>query len=284
MQIISNADKLNEIVKKYRSERLKIGFIPTMGALHEGHLELIRQSQLADNQIHICSIFVNPKQFGEVKDLEKYPRPIESDVEKLKSVGCSILFLPSFEQIYPKNWQPFPFFFNGLDNIMEGAHRAGHFEGVAQVVYNLLKICEPMQLFMGQKDFQQVAIVKNVLLQTGLSQQIKLISVPIVREIDGLAMSSRNIRLSETGRKQAVFISKTLFWLSENYQNFNPQEAKKQAIFKLKSHNLCEIDYLEIVDAHNLTPIASWENTKMAVACVVVRIDGVRLLDNIILY
>jgi len=284
MKIISTAQALQEFVQTQRLQQHKIGFIPTMGALHEGHLELIRQSQQATNQVHICSIFVNPKQFNDPQDLAKYPRPIETDIEKLESVGCTVLFLPDYEQIYPENWQPFPFQFDLLDKTMEGAHRAGHFEGVAQVVYRLLQICNPNQLFMGQKDFQQVAIVRSLMQQTGLDQTIELVRVPTVREADGLAMSSRNIRLSAEGRKRAVFISKTLFWLQANYQHLTPAEAQNQSQKQLKAQGLDEIDYLEIIDAFSLQPVEKWEDALSVVVCVVARVDGVRLLDNVILF
>jgi pantoate--beta-alanine ligase len=284
MKIINSSATLQEFVAYQHQHQLRVGFIPTMGALHEGHLELIRQSIQSGNQVHICSIFVNPKQFNDAKDLEKYPRPIEADIQKLESVGCSVLFLPDYEQIYPENWQRFPFQFANLDTTMEGVHRTGHFEGVAQVVYRLLQICTPDQIFMGQKDFQQVAIVRSLMKQAHLEQKIELVRVPTVRELDGLAMSSRNIRLSAEGRKRAVFISKTLFWLQANYKNLTPNEAQNQSKTQLQAQGLDEIDYLEIIDAFSLQPVEKWEDALSVVVCVVVRIDGVRLLDNVILY
>jgi len=262
----------------------KIGFVPTMGALHEGHLTLILDA-MEENDIVVCSIFVNPTQFNDPNDLIKYPRPIEKDKQMLESVGCHILFLPDVAEVYPSGLAEPEFDLNGLDLPMEGAKRPGHFRGVVRVVYRLLDIVKPDSLYMGQKDFQQFSIIAQMLRQ--MKSQIKLVRVPIVREIDGLAMSSRNVRLSKEGRDLAPVLHKVLQEI-EYYVNSQPFPIPKKATelaFELfKQHGINEIDYFEIVDGHSLKELHSFEDSNFAVVCAVIVIDGVRLLDNVILF
>lgn len=277
MLIFKTVVTLQHYLHQQRIANQKIGFVPTMGALHQGHLTLIQYAK-AENQCVVCSIFVNPTQFGDPKDLEKYPRPIESDIEKLEKEGCDVLFLPDVAEIYPPQLQSPHFDLAGLDKTMEGAHRPGHFDGVAQVVHRLLDIVQPDYLYMGQKDYQQFTVIKHLL--KILLSPIKLVRVPIIREADGLAMSSRNIRLSEAGRKKSTIISQTLFQAQKDAQHYSLKEVKERALKNLAG---MEVDYFEIVDGNTLRSIDSFEQAELVTACTTVRIDGVRLLDNIIL-
>lgn len=279
MYIFKTVAALQLHLQGVRQQGQSVGFVPTMGALHHGHLRLL-QNALEQTDIVVCSIFVNPTQFGDAQDLALYPRPIEQDIEQLERVGCSVLFLPSVEEIYPEQWQTPAFDLEGLDETMEGAERPGHFAGVVQVVHRLLAIVEPDALFMGQKDYQQFAIIKH-LLQL-MDSPIKLVRVPIVREKDGLAMSSRNVRLSEAGRQKATLISKMLFQAKEQAQTASLASVQANALDFLKENNL-QADYFTIINGDSLEPISEFSEAPIVTACTTVRIDGVRLLDNIIL-
>ncbi len=279
MYIFKTVSALQHHLTALRQQHQRIGFVPTMGALHHGHLRLVQQA-LEQTDIVVCSIFVNPTQFGEAQDLELYPRPIERDIQQLEKIGCNILFLPSVEEVYPKNWHTPTFDLEGLDETMEGAERPGHFAGVVQVVHRLLAIVQPQALFMGQKDYQQFTIIKKLL--TLLDAPIELVRVPIVREKDGLAMSSRNVRLSPEGRKKAALISAMLFRAQEQAQTASLATVQQNALEFLQNHDL-KADYFTIINGDSLEPIRSFSEAATVTACTTVRIDGVRLLDNIIL-
>lgn len=279
MYIFKTVQDLQHHLQQEREQGKKIGFVPTMGALHLGHLTLVKEA-LIINDVVVSSIFVNPTQFGDATDLEKYPRPIESDIEKLEKLGCQVLFLPHADEIYPPELVNPQFDLMDLDKSMEGAHRPGHFAGVVQVVHRLLDLVQPHSLFMGQKDYQQFAIIKHML---GLMQSpIQLVRVGIVREEDGLAMSSRNVHLSPEGRKKARLISKTLFQAQENAKSLSLIEVKQKALDHLAQHDM-EVDYFEVIDGDSLKTIESFDEAATVTACTTVRVDGVRLLDNIIL-
>jgi len=279
MYIFKTVQDLQHHISTQKKQAKRIGFVPTMGALHRGHLALVQRA-FEDCDIVICSIFVNPTQFGEAADLEKYPRPIESDIQKLEQLGCSVLFLPSVVEIYPPNLKTPSFDLKGLDTSMEGAHRPGHFAGVVQVIHRFLEIINPDYLYMGQKDYQQFAVIKY-LLQL-MASPTQLIRVPIVREEDGLAMSSRNIRLSTEGRIKAQLISKMLFKVKEHAVSMSLEEVQKRALTFINQHQL-EVDYFTIIDGDSLESIDSFDKATTVTACTTVRVDGVRLLDNIIL-
>ncbi len=284
MKIFKTENKIQAALENLRKEGKKIGFVPTMGALHEGHLTLILDA-LEGNDIVVCSIFVNPTQFNDPDDLKKYPRPIEKDIRLLESVGCNFLFLPEVEEVYPPDLQELNIDLEGLDLPMEGAKRPGHFKGVVRVVHRLLDIVNPYSLYMGQKDFQQISIIGHMLRK--MNSTIKLVRVPIVREDDGLAMSSRNIRLSKEGREKAPVLHKVLLEVEHyvNSQPFpSPEGALTLAMDLIKKHGIKNVDYFEIVDGKTLQPLKRFDDTRFAVACAVVVIDGVRLLDNIILF
>lgn len=256
-----------------------IGFVPTMGALHQGHLSLIKNSK-RETDISVCSIFVNPTQFNDSSDLDKYPRTISADIEKLESSECDVLFFPSVDEVYPNEPEPINLDFGYLDQPMEGANRPGHFAGMAQVVKRLLDIVKPHKLFMGQKDYQQAAIVRNMLSQ--LEMDVKLVVCPIVRENDGLAMSSRNVRLSKTQREMAPLISKTLIYAKSVIETAPIGEIEKEAMKRLTITGM-KSEYFEIVDGITLEPVSDVSNSNLIVACTAVNLGDIRLIDNMIL-
>lgn len=279
MYIFKTVQDLQHYISTQKKQAKRIGFVPTMGALHRGHLNLVQRA-FEDCDLVVCSIFVNPTQFGDPEDLTKYPRPIENDIQKLEKLGCSVLFLPAVSEIYPKNLVSPSIDLKGLDTNMEGAHRPGHFAGVVQVILRFLDILQPDFLYMGQKDYQQFAVIQYVLQLLQLSTQ--LVCVPIVREEDGLAMSSRNVRLSPEGRQKARLISKMLFKAKEHAASMSLEEVKKRALAFIDQHQL-EVDYFTIIDGDSLENIDSFDKATTVTACTTIRIDGVRLLDNIIL-
>ena len=284
MLVFTEVGQIQKYIRDLKQQGKKIGFVPTMGALHEGHLTLVVDA-LEENDLVVSSIFVNPTQFNDPEDLKKYPRPIEKDIKMLESVNCNILFLPEVSEVYPTDLSDFNIDLKGLDLTMEGEHRPGHFKGVVQVVHRLLDIVQPDCLYLGQKDFQQYTIIDFML--KVIKSNIKLVMVPIVRESDGLAMSSRNIRLSPGGRAKAPIVYQVLQEV-EHYVHFQPFPTPKEAIQLaydlLKKYGVEAIDYFKIVDGYSLKTIDSFEDSDYAVACTVVKIDQVRLLDNIILY
>lgn len=256
----------------------KIGFVPTMGALHEGHLSLVKTC-LRNNDICIVSIFVNPTQFNNKEDLEVYPRTPQNDIDLLDKEGCQVIFMPDTKEMYPTP-DTRKFDFGTLESVMEGKYRAGHFNGVAQVVSKLFDIVKPHTAYFGEKDFQQIAIIKAMTLQLGLP--IEIVQMPILREASGLAMSSRNTRLSDKARKKAACINKILrksrTFVDEKsiieLKEWVNQEFEQEALFKL--------DYFEIADGNNLQSLTNWNQSNYIVACVAVYCEDVRLIDNII--
>jgi pantoate--beta-alanine ligase len=273
-----------DLQKHIRSEKRKgkkIGFAPTMGALHEGHLELIRLAQ-KDCDVTVCSIFVNPTQFNDPKDLEKYPRTVEKDSAMLASGGCNILFLPSVAEIYPPDVDlRNRYDFKQLTQVMEGAFRPGHFDGMAQVVKRLVDIVKPNALYMGQKDFQQFSIVKNMLKQ--MRSRTRLVRCATVREADGLAMSSRNVRLTPENRAAAPKIYATLCWIKENLEKIPLRTLETEATARLNAIPDFKVEYVGIVDAITLLPVEKPSDTKNMVVCTALWAGNVRLIDNVVL-
>ena len=266
-------------VRQKRSPSQIIGFVPTMGALHEGHLSLIKES-CSGCDISICSIFVNPTQFGESNDLKKYPKPIEKDIQLLINNGCDVLFLPSVEEVYPATYTHRNFDLGGVDLVFEGKSRVGHFQGVCNVIYRFFDQIKPNRAYFGQKDFQQTVVVKKLVEITKLKTTVCV--VPIKREPNGLAMSSRNIRLSDNGRKKASFINESLKLIENNFREIglsNSVDLAKKHI--LKNEN-AKLDYLVVVEKDTLRGVETYENKKLVVLTAV-NYEGVRLLDNIIL-
>lgn len=282
MVVFHTINELQKGIRELNKSNGSIGFVPTMGALHKGHASLIEKCG-EENDIIICSIFVNPTQFNDKTDLEKYPRTPEKDIELLKSAGCDILFMPSAEEIYPKNetanepWKAIDF--GMLDKVMEGKHRPGHFTGVAQVVYRLFEIAKPHKAYFGQKDFQQLAIIKHM--TTALHLSIEIVPCEIIREKDGLAMSSRNVRLTEEERKIAPKIYELLCKAKEQSKTNSYAEVKEIITKEFNAIAAFGLEYFEIADTKTLLPLT--EKTNAAIACVALKLDNVRLIDNIFL-
>lgn len=272
-------DDLKANLLQLRNKNLTIGFVPTMGALHQGHVSLIQQAK-KECDIVVCSIFVNPTQFNDKSDLEKYPRTLDADIVLLENALCDVLFTPSAEEMYPEPDNRV-FDFERLDKVMEGAHRAGHFNGVAQVVSKLFDIVQPHKAYFGQKDFQQLAIVKALVKKLNIG--VEIIGCPIIRETDGLAMSSRNVRLSAEERKTAPVIFQTLSKVKELSKKYTVRELKTFVEKEISQNTLLSLDYFEIVDAISLQPIDNITEANEVVACIAVKLGNVRLIDNIIL-
>lgn len=260
----------------------KIGFVPTMGALHEGHISLIETSK-AQNQITICSIFVNPAQFNDPKDFEKYPVTIEKDILLLEESGCNVLFLPSVAEIYPEGFVSKKHFdLEFIETVLDGKYRPGHFQGVCMVVERLLKIVLPDQLYLGQKDYQQCMVIKKLIEIIGLTDKINLVICPTLREPNGLAMSSRNMRLSKDEKETATIIFKTLNYIKANTEKIAPPSLKLSAQKMLEAAGL-KPDYVEIADATNLAQVEEWNPNQKMVTLIAAFINEVRLIDNILL-
>ncbi|MFM2393904.1 MAG: hypothetical protein RLZZ546_1886 [Bacteroidota bacterium] len=277
MQIVSSVNELKQILSEYKANRKKVGFVPTMGALHIGHLSLIEIAKKSC-EIVVCSIFVNPTQFNNKTDLDKYPRTVDKDSKMLKRVKCDILFLPTENEIYPAGLSTkVELNFNGLDQVMEGQFRPGHFAGMAQVVKRLLDIVCPTQLFMGQKDFQQFTIVAHMIKK--LKIKTELVVCPIKREKNGLAMSSRNERLTKDLRSKAEIIYKTIQWAFRNRYKYSISELESRAMQKMNIENF-KPEYFEIVDGINLKKIKTMDKSNYIVACVACWAGDVRLIDN----
>lgn len=280
MFVFKTVSELQQYLNSRRANGEQVGFAPTMGALHLGHLDLMRHSK-AQNACTVCSIFVNPTQFNDPKDLEKYPRTPEKDLAMLESVGTEVVFMPAVEEIYPPGLDlTLQLDLNPLDQVMEGAFRPGHFQGMAQVVKRLLDIVQPDRLYMGQKDFQQFSIVGHMIRQ--LQLPVKLVMVPTVRESDGLAMSSRNMRLSSEQRQAAPIIYQTLEWAKSQLELRAIAEIETEALQRL---NLPDFrpEYFQIVDGKTLQPITNSTQHDWIVACVASWVGEVRLIDNLVL-
>ena len=279
MLIFKHTAVLQNYLDAQRQAGKTIGFFPTMGALHEGHISLLRASQ-GDNYLSVCSIFVNPSQFNEATDLEKYPRPIAQDISKLMQARCDVLFLPAVEEVYPPELNTtvtIPL--NGLDSRMEGAFRPGHFAGVMQVVNRLLDIVQPHRLYMGQKDYQQFSIIRHML--EVLKSEVEIVMCPIVREADGLAMSSRNVRLTPEWRKKALVMYKTLQTIKEKIHVGPFAYMQQWAMQEIQSVGL-QPEYIEIVDGRTLQPLSNAEESDHIVVCTAAWAGDVRLIDNIL--
>ena len=281
MLLYKNVKDLNNYLDSVRKQDKTIGFSPTMGALHEGHTSLLKHS-IASSDCTVCSIFVNPTQFNESSDLVHYPRTPGKDLELLHAVGCDVVFMPPVEEVYPENVDTsVNFDFKGLDLPMEGANRPGHFAGVAQVIYRFLDILKPDNIYMGQKDFQQYSIIQRMLELAKSST--KIVMVPTVREADGLAKSSRNVRLTKAHRNLAPIIHQTLQEAKSKIHSHFPQQIEKEAMAKLKAVEGFKPEYFDIVEARTLQPFDVFEDVRYAVACTAVWAGDVRLIDNVIL-
>ena len=282
MQIITTKLELSNQMAACIRQGKSIGFVPTMGALHAGHASLVKQA-CAENAVCVVSVFVNPTQFNNKEDLLKYPRNIKKDAELLADLGVDFVFAPTPEEMYSQEemQQEFAFDFAGLDQVMEGKMRPGHFNGVVQVVSRLFDLVQPTRAYFGEKDFQQLAIIHHMVERSSLSERytgLKIVDCPIVRENSGLAMSSRNERLSEQEKQTAVAISKTLFASLQWAKTASVKEVQQRVIDTINAVDGLEVEYYEIIDKNTLQPTDVWDN---AVGCVTVYCGPVRLIDNI---
>ena len=282
MQIITTKLELSNQMAACIRQGKSIGFVPTMGALQAGHASLVKQA-CAENAVCVVSVFVNPTQFNNKEDLLKYPRNIKKDAELLADLGVDFVFAPTPEEMYSQEemQQEFAFDFAGLDQVMEGKMRPGHFNGVVQVVSRLFDLVQPTRAYFGEKDFQQLAIIHHMVERSSLSERytgLKIVDCPIVRENSGLAMSSRNERLSEQEKQTAVTISQTLFASLQWAKTASVKEVQQRVIDTINAVDGLEVEYYEIVDKDTLQPTACWDN---AVGCVTVYCGPVRLIDNI---
>lgn len=255
-----------------------IGLVPTMGALHQGHASLV-ETAASQNDLVVVTIFVNPSQFNDPTDLEMYPRTLDQDLELLQSLNVELVFIPSVKEMYPMEDKR-TFDLGNLDNILEGKHRKGHFNGVAQIVSKLFETINPARAYFGQKDFQQLVIVRHLV--EILNMNLDIVACPIIREEDGLAMSSRNIRLNRDERKLAPFIYITLQLAREKRGSFSPAEVKSWVISQFEKQPLMQLEYFEIVAEKDLQPVVSWEGQVNKVGCLAVQLGGIRLIDNLI--
>jgi len=278
MLIFNNKADLRSALSDLKSADTTLGFVPTMGALHEGHLSLLKKS-MEDNKVTVISIFVNPTQFNNADDLEKYPRTPDVDVEKIKLVSEDIIvFAPSVNEMYDGDTQSQSFAFDGLEFQMEGSHRPGHFDGVGTIVKKLFEIIEPDNAYFGEKDFQQLQIVRKLVSKNNMP--VKVIGCPIYREPNGLAMSSRNERLSAADRRKASLIYKTLQEVKAMFGKENPKSIIKFVEDTFLNHQEFKLEYIEIAEEDTLRPINSIDNNKYR-AFIAVFLSGVRLIDNI---
>ncbi len=261
-----------------KTNGLKIGFVPTMGALHEGHLELMRRAK-QENDILVVSIFVNPIQFNNKEDLKKYPRNLNRDAELLKSVGCDVLFAPDTKEMYPEGQISKSYDFGDIEHVMEGSSRPGHFNGVGVVVSRLFEICIPHNAYFGEKDFQQLAIIKKLV--DIENTRVNIVPCAIVREADGLAMSSRNVRLTDHEREIAPFIYQALKMAKSSKDTLCPKKMKAFVLENFIDKTEFNVEYFEIADDTNLQPVKQWNEEVGSLGFIAVKLGKVRLIDNI---
>ena len=264
-------------LKTWQDQGKTIALVPTMGALHEGHASLVRRAA-QENDAVVVSIFVNPTQFNDPADLENYPRRLEKDLEMLQAMQVGIAFAPAVREMYPEEDRR-TFDLGNLDRVMEGAHRHGHFNGVAQIVTKLFELVRPDRAYFGQKDFQQLVIVRR--LAQMFEPAIEIVPCPIVREKDGLAMSSRNSLLGEEERKAAPFLHQTLRLAREKKVVMTPEEVRRWVASRFENQPLMRLDYFEIVEDKALRPVTDWDEPVNKVGCIAVQLGKVRLIDNL---
>ena len=277
MKLIQTIQELRTELDALRKEGKTIGLVPTMGALHAGHASLVKRA-VAENDVVVVSDFVNPTQFNDKNDLLKYPRTLDADCKLLEECGASFVFAPSVEEIYPEP-DTRQFSYAPLDTVMEGKFRPGHFNGVCQIVSKLFLIVEPTRAYFGEKDFQQLAIIREMVRKYPFN--LEIVGCPIVREADGLALSSRNARLSDEQRIQALQISKTLFASVEYAQTHTLAETKAFVESAISTAEGLRLEYFEIVDGNSLQTVCDWKDGSYIVVCITVFCGEVRLIDNI---
>ena len=277
MKIIHTIKDLQTELSELKAQGEKVGLVPTMGALHAGHASLVKRS-VNENDVTVVSVFVNPTQFNDKNDLVKYPRTLDADCKLLESCGATFVFAPSVEEIYPEP-DTRRFSYAPLDTVMEGAFRPGHFNGVCQIVSKLFDIVKPHCAYFGEKDFQQLAIIREMVCQ--MKFDLKIVGCPIVREEDGLALSSRNARLSAEERENALNISQTLFKSRTFATTHSVSETQKMVEDAIAAAPGLRLEYFEIVDGNTLQKVGDWNDTSYVVGCITVFCGEVRLIDNI---
>ncbi|MCE8467410.1 pantoate--beta-alanine ligase [Bacteroides nordii] len=277
MKIIHTIKDLQTELSELKAQGKKVGLVPTMGALHAGHASLVKRS-VNENDVTVVSVFVNPTQFNDKNDLVKYPRTLDADCKLLESCGVTFVFAPSVEEIYPEP-DTRRFSYAPLDTVMEGAFRPGHFNGVCQIVSRLFDIVKPHCAYFGEKDFQQLAIIREMVRQ--MKFDLEIVGCPIVREEDGLALSSRNARLSAEERENALNISRTLFKSRTFATTHSVSETQKMVEDAIAAAPGLRLEYFEIVDGNTLQKVGDWNDTSYVVGCITVFCGEVRLIDNI---
>ena len=280
MKVINKTSDLQAIIEQLKNDGKSIGLVPTMGALHKGHLSLVKNS-ISNNDITVVSIFVNPTQFNNPNDLASYPRTVEKDLELLQTVGCDVVFAPEADDIYSKSETDsrFEFDFEGLDKVMEGKFRPGHFNGVVQIVSKLFDLVRPNRAYFGEKDFQQLAIIR--LMTRRYNLPIEIVPCPIVRENSGLALSSRNSLLKDNEKQVASHIYAVLNESRQFVPQTEVEELKQCVIAAIEQKPELKVEYFDIVDGHTLKSIGKWDESDYVVGCITVFCGNVRLIDNI---
>ena len=280
MKVINKTSDLQAIIEQLKNDGKSIGLVPTMGALHKGHLSLVKNS-ISNNDITVVSIFVNPTQFNNPNDLASYPRTVDKDLELLQTVGCDVVFAPEADDIYSKSETDsrFEFDFEGLDKVMEGKFRPGHFNGVVQIVSKLFDLVRPNRAYFGEKDFQQLAIIR--LMTRRYNLPIEIVPCPIVREDSGLALSSRNSLLKDNEKQVAQHIYAVLNESRQFVPQTEVEELKQCVIAAIEQKPELKVEYFDIVDGHTLKSIGKWDESDYIVGCITVFCGNVRLIDNI---
>lgn len=279
MKVIATISEIKALVAEARKEGQTVGLVPTMGALHAGHASLIRRS-VEDNDITVVSVFVNPTQFNDKNDLVNYPRTLEADCALIESIGATIVFAPSVEEVYPEP-DTRQFSYTPIDSVMEGARRPGHFNGVCQIVSKLFSMVNPDRAYFGEKDFQQIAVIRAMMADQGFD--FELVPCPIVREESGLALSSRNTLLTADERTTATAISRMLFESVDYAKQHTVEETCRWVIDSLNAIDGLTVEYYEIVDAITLQSVQSWDDAQHIQGCITVFCGAtpIRLIDNI---
>ena len=279
MKVINTIAALKSLLSPIKLAKQKIALVPTMGALHKGHVSLINVAQ-QHAELVVCSIFVNPTQFTDPKDLERYPRPLEHDIQMLKDAGCNVVFMPSVKEMYPvkEDWH---IDLGPAEFLLEGEFRKGHYQGVTQIVKKLFDAVNPDLALFGQKDFQQVLMIRNMVAY--FNMPVELISCPIIREDDGLAMSSRNIQLTAQDREHSLVLSAALSYVKDNFQNESIPELLANAKAMINKVPGVELDYFTIANGETLQPVNEKTETNL-VALVAAKVGETRLIDNMLLF
>lgn len=280
MEVLKTKNEVAIYLKAILGEYKTVGFVPTMGALHQGHLQLVKRAK-HENNIAIASIFVNPTQFNNPEDLKKYPRMPVLDIELLTEVGCNAVFIPEVSEMYAPHEPMLNLDLGNIANVMEGQFRPGHFQGVITIVHKLFDVVKPTAVYLGEKDFQQLAVIRFMVAK--LHPYIKIVGCPTVRETDGLAMSSRNLRLTAKERSKVTIIYKSLYDAVQWKHSFTVEELKNKVIDQINNIQLFKVEYFDIVDPTTLQSINNWNDSDNPRACIAVLASTVRLIDNIAL-